>query len=227
MLTLKFGGTSMANASRILSSADIIISRAKEDRLSVVVSAVAGVSNSLQAAIDAYTTGNTSTDYVCDIKKIHKEICLDLESKVKGFDSDKVMAVLEPNFVELEKLLAGCLSFGECPDTVYCRIMGMGELLSSPIMENVLRAKGQSILLLDSRKFIFTAGSQKEGEADYGRCADACLPYRDGEANGQTRILLFPALCVPGLVPAVTRTRLWDFWGGTALIFRQPFSARR
>ncbi|MDY5047291.1 MAG: bifunctional aspartate kinase/homoserine dehydrogenase I, partial [Treponema porcinum] len=192
MLTLKFGGTSMANASRILSSADIIISRAKEDRLSVVVSAVAGVSNSLQAAIDAYTTGNTSTDYVCDIKKIHKEICLDLESKVKGFDSDKVMAVLEPNFVELEKLLAGCLSFGECPDTVYCRIMGMGELLSSPIMENVLRAKGQSILLLDSRKFIFTAGSQKEGEADYGRCADACLPYRDGEANGQTRILLFP-----------------------------------
>ncbi|MDD7125849.1 hypothetical protein, partial [Treponema porcinum] len=76
MLTLKFGGTSMANASRILSSADIIISRAKEDRLSVVVSAVAGVSNSLQAAIDAYTTGNTSTDYVCDIKKIHKEICL-------------------------------------------------------------------------------------------------------------------------------------------------------
>ena len=192
MLTLKFGGTSMANASRILSSADIIISRAKEDRLSVVVSAVAGVSNSLQAAIDAYTTGNTSTDYVCDIKKIHKEICLDLESKVKGFDSDKVMAVLEPNFVELEKLLAGCLSFGECPDTVYCRIMGMGELLSSPIMENVLRAKGQSILLLDSRKFIFTAGSQKEGEADYGRCADACLPYRDGEANGQARILLFP-----------------------------------
>ena len=192
MLTLKFGGTSMANASRILSSADIIISRAKEDRLSVVVSAVAGVSNSLQAAIDAYTTGNTSTDYVCDIKKIHKEICLDLESKVKGFDSDKVMAVLEPNFVELEKLLAGCLSFGECPDTVYCRIMGMGELLSSPIMENVLRAKGQSILLLDSRKFIFTAGSQKEGEADYGRCADACLPYRDGEATGQTRILLFP-----------------------------------
>ena len=192
MLTLKFGGTSMANASRILSSADIIISRAKEDRLSVVVSAVAGVSNSLQAAIDAYTTGNTSTDYVSDIKKIHKEICLDLESKVKGFDSDKVMAVLEPNFVELEKLLAGCLSFGECPDTVYCRIMGMGELLSSPIMENVLRAKGQSILLLDSRKFIFTAGSQKEGEADYGRCADACLPYRDGEANGQARILLFP-----------------------------------
>ena len=55
MITLKFGGTSMANARRILASADIIINRAKEDRLSVVVSAAAGVSNTLQAAIDACT----------------------------------------------------------------------------------------------------------------------------------------------------------------------------
>ena len=53
MITLKFGGTSMANARRILASADIIINRAKEDRLSVVVSAVAGISNTLQSAIDA------------------------------------------------------------------------------------------------------------------------------------------------------------------------------
>ena len=60
MLTLKFGGTSMGNARRILSSADIICKRAKEDRLSVVVSAVAGVSNTLQAAVDACTAG-TST----------------------------------------------------------------------------------------------------------------------------------------------------------------------
>ena len=45
MITLKFGGTSMANARRILASSEIIISRAKEDRLSVVVSAAAGVSN--------------------------------------------------------------------------------------------------------------------------------------------------------------------------------------
>ena len=57
MITLKFGGTSMANARRILASADIIINRAKEDRLSVVVSAAAGVSNTLQSAIDACIGG--------------------------------------------------------------------------------------------------------------------------------------------------------------------------
>lgn len=192
MITLKFGGTSMANARRILASSEIIINRAKEDRISVIVSAVAGVSNTLQSAIDATTSGISGANYVTDLRNTHNEICLELQSKLQGFDADKVLAKLEPNFVELEKLLAGCVSFGECPDTVHCRIMGMGELLSSPIMEAVLLAKKQSVILLDSRKFIFTTGNQKEGEADYALCAEACAPFRDGASPTQTRILLFP-----------------------------------
>ena len=189
MLTLKFGGTSMGNAGRILASAEIITERAKEDRLSVIVSAVAGVSNTLQAAIDSSVTGTTGT-FVSDLKKIHSEICLELQSKCEGFDAEKVMQFIEPRFEELEKLLAGVASFAECPDTVYCRIMGMGELLSAPIMEAVLRAKKQSVIFLDSRKFIYTTGNQKEGEADYVKTSEACIPYRDGENKSQTRILL-------------------------------------
>lgn len=192
MITLKFGGTSMANARRILASADIIINRGKEDRLSVIVSAVAGVSNTLQSAIDASTTGIVGTNYVTDLRNIHNEICLELQSKLPGFNAEKTMAKIEPNFVELEKLLAGCVSFGECPDTVYCRIMGMGELLSAPIMESVLLAKKQSVIFLDSRKFVFTTGNQKEGEADFTLCNEACAPFRDGASPAQTRILLFP-----------------------------------
>ncbi|MCQ2591934.1 MAG: bifunctional aspartate kinase/homoserine dehydrogenase I [Treponema sp.] len=192
MITLKFGGTSMANARRILASSEIIIGRAKEDRISVVVSACAGVSNNLQSAIDATTSGISGANYVTDLRNTHNEICLELQSKLPGFDAEKVMAKIEPNFVELEKLLAGCVSFGECPDTVHCRIMGMGELLSAPIMEAVLLAKKQSVIFLDSRKFVFTTGNQKEGEADYAKCNEACAPFRDGASPAQTRILLFP-----------------------------------
>ena len=76
MITLKFGGTSMANARRILASADIIINRAKEDRLAVIVSAVAGVSNALQAAIDACTGGISGTNYVTDLRNTHNESVL-------------------------------------------------------------------------------------------------------------------------------------------------------
>ena len=79
MITLKFGGTSMANARRILASADIILNRAKEDRLSVVVSAAAGVSNTLQSAIEATVAGISGTNYVTDIRNTHKEICKELQ----------------------------------------------------------------------------------------------------------------------------------------------------
>lgn len=182
----------MANARRILASSEIIINRAKEDRISVVVSAVAGVSNSLQAAIDATTTGISGDTYVSDLRNTHNEICLELQSKLPGFEAEKVMSRLEANFIELGKLLAGCVSFGECPDTVHCRIMGMGELLSAPIIEAVLLAKKQSVIYLDSRKFVFTTGNQKEGEADYALCNEACAPFRDGANPTQTRILLFP-----------------------------------
>lgn len=192
MITLKFGGTSMESARRILSSADIIVGRAQADRLSVVVSAVAGISNGLQESINACVAGAQADKFVQNLRNIHSEICAEIQSKLPGFDADTVLKHLEPTFAEYEKLLTGCVSFGECPDTIHCRIMGMGELLSAPIMEAVLRAKKQSVILLDSRKFIFTTGNQKEGDPDYAKCAEAVLPFRDGESQTQTHILLFP-----------------------------------
>ena len=141
MLTMKFGGTSMGSAHRILESADIIKQRAGDDRLSVVVSAVAGVSNRLQESIDGAVSGITADTYVPALRKIHEDICAEIHSKLADFDSFAVMKKLEPFFLEYEKLLRGVCAFGECPPTVHCRIMGFGELLSSCIMEAVLFAE--------------------------------------------------------------------------------------
>ena len=190
MLTLKFGGTSMGSARRILDSANIMIERAKTDRISVVVSAVAGVSNRLQAALDSCVLGGQAEQYVQSLRATHKEIIQEIKKAEPAFDSDSVEKKLEPLFLELEKLLNGVSSFGECPTGVHCRIMGMGELLCAPIVESLLLAKNQSVLLLDSRSFIFTTGDQKEGDPDYARSAKAFAPYK--EDDGSARILLFP-----------------------------------
>src|SRR5574344_1254848 len=192
MLTLKFGGTSMGNARRISDSVEIMIGRAKTDRISVVVSAVAGVSNSLQAAIDTCVAGGEAAPCVQAIRKTHEDICAELQSTVKGFNAESVMKQIEPNFAELEKLLSGVASFGECPTSIHCSIMGMGELCCCPIVYAVLAAKGQSVLLLDSRKFIFTTGDQKEGDPDYAKTSEAFGPYRDGMEKEQAQILLLP-----------------------------------
>ena len=152
MLTLKFGGTSMGSARRILDSVEIMTGRAKTDRISVVVSAVAGVSNKLQAAIDGCTGGNSAESYVSELRLVHSEICAEIKASVPEFDSASVSSKIEVYLSELDKLLTGISTFGECPSGVHCRIMGMGELMCAPIVEAVLLAKKQSVLLLDSRK---------------------------------------------------------------------------
>ncbi|MBQ0003305.1 MAG: bifunctional aspartate kinase/homoserine dehydrogenase I [Treponema sp.] len=192
MITLKFGGTSMGSARRILDSVDIMINQAKEERISVVVSAVSGVSNKLQESIDGCITGKTSETYVKELRHIHEDICLEIQSKIAGFNAGAVMVRVNEKISELEKLLNAVSSFGECTDTAHCRIMGMGEQLCVPIVEEVLLAKQQSVIVLDSRKYIFTNGAQKEGDPDYIKTSEGLKSYRDGAGQAQTRILLFP-----------------------------------
>ncbi|MCR5613989.1 bifunctional aspartate kinase/homoserine dehydrogenase I [Treponema sp.] len=192
MITLKFGGTSMGSARRILDSVDIMIEQAKNERISVIVSAVAGVSNKLQESIDGCIEGKTSETYVNEIKHLHEEICSAIQAEIAGFNAGAVMVRVNEKLRELEKLLDAVSSFGECTDTAHCRIMGMGELLCVPIVEEVLLAKQQSVVVLNSRKYIVTTGNQKEGDPDYSKTSENLRSYRDGESNSKNRILLFP-----------------------------------
>lgn len=192
MITLKFGGTSMGNAGRIMDSAAIMKGRAEKERISVVVSAVAGVSNRLQESIDKTVEGAAASEYCTTLRNIHKEICDELGKKLDAFDSKSVMASLEDVFVEYERLLNAVSAFGECPLSVHCRIMGTGERLSAPIVAAVLAALGESVCLFDSRNYIFTTGNQAEGDPDYARTMTAFAGIRDGKVGRSSRILLFP-----------------------------------
>ena len=185
MITLKFGGTSMGSARRIINSAEIIIGRACKERVSVIVSAVAGVSNGLQESIDTCMTEDSSEKFTLTLRETHAKICDEIQAVLEGFDKSSVMAKIDALLAEYKKLLQGVTAFGECPRTIYCRIMGMGELMSSPIMEEVLRAKSQDVKLLDSRKFIITGGEQAEGDPDYKATFAAFESYRDNEDKKQ------------------------------------------
>ena len=113
MLTLKFGGTSMGSARRILDSVNIMCGRAEKDRISVVVSAVAGISNKLQESIDSCVKGGEAAPFVEQIRTTHRDICSELKSTLPGFKTDDVMAKIETNLSELAKLLTGVATFGE------------------------------------------------------------------------------------------------------------------
>ena len=95
MLTLKFGGTSMGSARRMLDSAAIMIGRAEQDRISVVVSAVAGISNKLQESIDKCSTGTNPEEFISFVRETHSKICNDITAELKNFDSKAAMAKVE------------------------------------------------------------------------------------------------------------------------------------
>lgn len=197
MLVMKFGGTSMGSAERMNTSVKIIRERSRMDRLGVIISAVSGVSNHLQnsifQALKFYTdTGAensiTTAESVTVVETIHTRIIHSLASSNPGFRGDLVQKTLAPLYIEYARMLDAVAAFGECPETVECRIMGLGEQMSVPIFGELLVSYREDVEVLDSRELIFTEGSLREGDPVYERIEAAFLPYRESKR----RILLAP-----------------------------------
>ncbi len=197
MLVMKFGGTSMGSADRMCSAVDIIRDRARKERVGVVVSAVGGVSNRLQDSISfalslsgapaasARPAATTSTDgftsaadAVFSVKTTHAAILDSLALSVAGYNKTGVLAALDAIFEEYERLLSAVASFGECPESVEARIMGLGERLCVPIFAELLRAKSLPPAVLDSRSIIWTEGRLTEGDPVYEKIESALSSYR-------------------------------------------------
>lgn len=195
---MKFGGTSMGSAERMCTSIDIIKERSVNDRVGVIVSAVGGISNKLQASItqvlkasqDGSSTGLGSCGcietLVSEIKTIHITIIENLSTSLTAYNKTSVYAILEPLFKEYSKLLTAVEAFSECPESVEARIMGLGEQFCVPIMAEALRANGEDVVVLDSRSYIFTEGSLTEGDPLFSKVEEKFSPWK----NEGARILL-------------------------------------
>src|SRR5260370_8261604 len=75
-LVMKFGGTSVGNAARILSSAHIVQEAAARDRIVVVVSALAGITDRILNCVKAAGRGEQSTvsSALQEIEARHEEV---------------------------------------------------------------------------------------------------------------------------------------------------------
>ncbi len=201
MVVMKFGGTSMGSAERMLNSAEIMQSGAKKGKVGVIVSAVGGVSNRLQAAIDQAVADFSAlsqeeskekstldcSGIVAGIIDTHERILSELSKVLPAFNIDAVKSKLKPLFAELSRLVNAVAVFGECPDTIYCRIMGMGERLCLPIAAEILRARDEDVLEIDIREYIITEGNQREGEPIIAKISELFAPLR---GEGGTRIVI-------------------------------------
>ena len=193
MVVMKFGGTSMGSAERMINAAEIVMSRAARGRVGVIVSAVGGVSNRLQAAIDqaiadfakSEESGGTAGDgadssaIVGGIVETHEQILAELARAIPSFNGEAVRLKIDPLFAELRRLVKATAVFGDCPDTIYCRVMGMGERICLPIIAETLRSKVGDVLEIDIRDYIIIEGNLREGEPILSKIPELFAPLRD------------------------------------------------
>jgi aspartokinase/homoserine dehydrogenase 1 len=154
MKVLKFGGTSVANAENIKLALDIVLNKATETQLVVVVSAFTKVTDLLiLAASKAASNDESFKEVVVEIEKKHLEA---LKQLIPVSEQSGLLSHVKRIINHLETLLDGCFLLGELSPRTSDTILSFGELLSSYIIAEALKQKLKNSSYKDSRELIKT-----------------------------------------------------------------------
>ncbi|WP_380184583.1 bifunctional aspartate kinase/homoserine dehydrogenase I [Kalamiella sp. sgz302252] len=166
MRVLKFGGTSVANAERFLRVADILESNAKQGQVATVLSAPAKITNHLVAMIEKTISGQDAQANLLDAETIFDALLKGLAAAEPDFGYDRLKAVVDAEFAQLKQVLHGISLLGQCPDSVNAAIICRGEKLSIAIMEELLRARGYGVSVIDPVEKLLAVGHYLESTVD-------------------------------------------------------------
>ncbi|PZR08338.1 MAG: bifunctional aspartate kinase/homoserine dehydrogenase I [Flavobacterium psychrophilum] len=154
MNILKFGGSSVANAQNISLCTGIIKNKKQKECVIVIVSALGGITDILlQAAKYAAAKDEQYKQLLQQIENRHLDVA---KSLIPATAQSAVLSHLKRELNHLETLLDGCFLLGELSDRTKDLILSFGELLSSYIISETLKAQGEDCLLADSRELIKT-----------------------------------------------------------------------
>ena len=146
----KFGGTSVADAERYRAAAGIVLARASDERVAVVVSAMSGVTNSLIQAVELAASRNESySTKLQELQTRHLETIdkLSLTTEQAAALCDSIVS----DFKAIEEVLRGIWITRIPSERITEFVAGHGELWSAQMLHAYLRANGHSSSWLDAR----------------------------------------------------------------------------
>ncbi|CAM4199246.1 bifunctional aspartate kinase/homoserine dehydrogenase I [Zobellia roscoffensis] len=153
MKVLKFGGTSVANASNIALVKNIV-SNANTDKTIVVVSAFGGITDLLLNAADL--AAQQSEGYKSILQEIEKRHLDTTKELINVNAQSKVLSKVKSELNTLETLVEGAFLIGETTPKLSDKIVSYGELLSSYIISEYFAQDGLNAGYVDSRELIKT-----------------------------------------------------------------------
>lgn len=143
-MVAKFGGTSVATPAGWKTIAKVVARhRETHDRVVLVCSAVAGVTNRLTKVADAIANGEDHQTILDEIRDLHRGLAAGL-----GIDADALLAEEERH------LLDACQAGGSLGPQHRAQILAFGELASTLLGTAWLAASGVAAVRLDARHLL-------------------------------------------------------------------------
>ncbi|WP_418139744.1 bifunctional aspartate kinase/homoserine dehydrogenase I [Oceanimonas smirnovii] len=166
MRVLKFGGTSLANAERFDTVADIVVNNQRQSQVALVLSAPAKVTNHLVAVVEQTIRGLEAAPVLKDIEQIFHGIIDGLKGKYAGLDDAALKITVERELNQLTRLLQGVSLLQQCPDNIQARILSRGEALSIATMSELLRTRGEQVEVIVPQDMLLGEGSVLEAQVN-------------------------------------------------------------
>lgn len=186
MLVQKFGGSSLADLDSFIAAAAIISHAAENEQVVVVLSAMYGVTNLLESAIDTAVQGG---DFRVDLDKINlleQEILK--RAGAAGASCQQARSYSEQQHQRLESRLEGVALLEQCPADVKAEILSTGEGFSSRLMTDLLLAQGFAARWSDTNVLPPANDSYSDSLVD----VEAAAPLLRQALEGEHRILVLP-----------------------------------
>lgn len=160
MKVFKFGGASVKDANAVKNVANILKFFPKENIL-VVVSAMGKTTNALERLVDAvFYKKEDAVSVLNEIKKYHFDIIAELFPKGHPINDE-----ISNTFVELD--WAAEDEPTENYNYEYDKIVSMGEIIATKIVNAYLQEMGLNSKWKDVRDFIQTDNTYREGKVDW------------------------------------------------------------
>jgi aspartokinase/homoserine dehydrogenase 1 len=205
LIVMKFGGTSVGNAERIRQCAVIVSQAAKNDRVVVVVSAMAGVTDLIFKTIEAARHGDSvaTKTHLQKFESVHRELIGSL------FDQVHHPAASDFTAEVIFQLQNACTALSALRSDISAQtadsLVALGERISAWALAGYLQQTGNNGAFVRAEDVIVTdsnfGNAAPDIEATRKQCAQTLLPildsgtvpvvagYSGANAQGQTTTL--------------------------------------
>ena len=177
MKVLKFGGTSVGSAKNIQKVIEIVKNESLSENVTVVVSAIGGITDKLLAAADKAIEKNKN--YKDDFESLRLKHVEVIDGLLSGESHETTLDIVLNHLSKLEKILDGIYLINELSPKTTDKLLSFGELLSSLIIYETMKLHDLNIQLKNSQNLIVTDSNFTNAAVNFGETNENIVTYYD------------------------------------------------